>query len=46
MDWRWVERLGNDFDGNRKMCRKEVKRVRERERARDEMLKDENGQIL
>ena len=40
-DWRWGERLGNDFEGNKKMFRKEVKRVR-----RDEMVKDVNFQIL
>ena len=45
-DWRWGERLGNDFEGNKKMFWKEVKRVRKGEQARDEMVKDVNGQIL
>ena len=27
-DWRWGERLGKDFEGNKKMFRGEVKRVR------------------
>ena len=45
-DRRWGERLGNDFEGNRKMFWKEVKRVRKGEQARDEMVKDVNGQIL
>ena len=42
----WRERLGNDFEGNKKMFWKEVKRVRNGEQARDEMAKDVNGQIL
>ena len=45
-DRRWGERLGNDFEGNKKMFGKEVKRVRKGERAREEMVKDVNGQIL
>ena len=45
-DRRWGERLGNDFDGNKKMYWKEVKRMRKGEQARDEMVKDVNGQIL
>ena len=45
-DWRWGERLGNDFEGNKKMFWKEVKRVSKGEQARDEMVKDVNGQIL
>ena len=45
-DWRWGERLGINFEGNKKMLWKEVKRVRKGEQARDEMLKDVNGQIL
>ena len=44
-DQRWGERLGNDFEGNKKMFWKEVKRVRKR-KARDEMVKDVNGQIM
>ena len=40
------ERLGNDFEGNKKMFWKEGKRVRKREQAREEMVKDVNGQIL
>ena len=45
-DWRWGERLGNDFEGNKNMFRKEVKRVRKGEQAREEMVKDVNGQIF
>ena len=43
-DWQWGERLRNDFEC--KMFWKEVKRVRKGEQARDEMVKDVNGQIL
>ena len=45
-DQQWGERLGNDFEGNKKMFCKEVKRVRKVEQAREEMVKDVNGQIL
>ena len=45
-DRRWEERLGNDFEGNKNMFWKEVKRVRKCEQAREEMVKDVNGQIL
>ena len=45
-DWRWEERLGNDFQVNKKMYWREVKRVRKSEQARDEMVMDVNGQIL
>ena len=45
-DHRWGERLGNDFEGNKKMFWKEVKRVRKGEQAREEMVKDVSGQIL
>ena len=40
-DRRWEERLGNDFEGNKKMFWKEVKRVR-----KDEQEMDGNAQIL
>ena len=43
---RWGERLGNDFEGNKKMFWKEVKRVRKGEQTRKEMVKDVNSQIL
>ena len=46
MDWRWGERLGNVFEGNKKMFWKEVKRVRKGEQARDEIIKVVNCQIL
>ena len=46
VDRRWGERLGNDFEGNKKMFWKEVKQVRKGEQAREEMVKDVNGQIL
>ena len=42
-DRRWGERLGNDFEGNKKMFWKEVKRVRKGEQAREEILKDVHG---
>ena len=45
-DRRCGERLWNDFEGDKKMFWKEVKRVRKGEHARDEMVKDVNGQIL
>ena len=38
--------MWNDFESNKKMFWKEVKRVRKGEQARDEMVKDVNGQIL
>ena len=31
--------MGNDFDGNKKMFWKEVKRVRKGEQAREEMVR-------
>ena len=37
-DWRWGERLGNDFEGNKKMFWEEVKRVRKGEQASEEMV--------
>ena len=45
-DRRWGERLENNFEGNKKMFWKEVKRVRKGEQKREEMVKDVNGQIL
>ena len=45
-DRRWREGLVNDFEGNKKMFWKEVQRVRKGEQAREEMVKDVNGQIL
>ena len=44
-DWRWGERFGNDLEGNKKMVWKEVKGVRKGDQARDEIIKDVNGQI-
>ena len=38
--------MENDFEGNKNMFWKEVKQVRKCEQARDEMIKDVNGQIL
>ena len=40
------ERLGNDFEGNKNMFWKEVKRVRKCQQARDKIINYENGQIL
>ena len=45
-DRRWGERLGNDFEGNKKMFWKEVKLIRKGEQARDQIVTDVNGQIL
>ena len=45
-DWRWGERFGNDFEGNKNMFWKEVKLMREGERENNEMVKDVDGQIL
>ena len=42
----WERDLWNDFEGDKKIFWKEVKRVRKSELARDEMEKDVNGQIL
>ena len=38
--------MGNNFEGNKKIFWKEVKRVKTGEQARDEVAKDVNGQIL
>ena len=46
VDRRWGERLGNDFEGNKKMFWKEAKRVRKGEQGRDVTVKYVNGQIL
>ena len=44
---RWGERLGNDFECNKKVALlKVVKRVRKGEQARNEMVNYVNGQIL
>ena len=40
------KRLGNYFEGNKNMFWKEVKRAKKVEQARDEMVKDVNGQIF
>ena len=45
-DRRWGVRFGNDLEGNKNMFWKEVKRVRKCKQAREEKLKDVNGQIL
>ena len=37
-DWRRGERLGKDFEGNKNMFWKEVKRIRKGEHARHEMV--------
>ena len=39
-DWRWGERLWNNFEGNKRMFWKEVNRVKKGEQAIDEMVKD------
>ena len=45
-DRRWGERLGNDFEGNKKMFWKEVQRDKGKGEQTREMVKDVNGQIL
>ena len=45
-DRQWGGRLGNDFEDNKKMFWKEVRRVRKGEQTTEEMVKDVNGQIL
>ena len=45
-DRRWGKRLGNDFEGNKKMFWKEVQRVKKGEQSRDEVENYINGQIL
>ena len=45
-DRQWGEQLGNNFEGNKKMFWKGVKPVRKGEQAREEMIKDVNGQTL
>ena len=40
VDWQLGERLGNHFQGNKKMFWKEVKRVRKAEQGRDKMVKN------
>ena len=37
-DRRWGERLGNNFEGNKKMFWEEVEQVRKGEQAREEIL--------
>ena len=44
--WRWEGRFGNDFEENKKMFYKEVKRSRKGEKTRDEMLEGVHGLIL
>ena len=41
----WGERLGNNFEGNKKTFWKEVKQVRKGEQAREMMVKVVKGQI-
>ena len=45
-DWRLGERLADDFEGNKKMFWKEVKGVKKGEQAREETVKNVNGQIV
>ena len=45
-DWRWGERLGNDFEGNKKIFWKEVKQVKKGEQVRNVTVKNVNIQIL
>ena len=45
-DARWGRRLCQNFEGNKKMFWKEVKRVRKGETGKEEVVKDGNGQLL
>lgn len=45
-DWRWGQKLGENYEQNKKMFWKEVKRVKRGESRREEAVKDENGQLL
>ena len=45
-DWRWGQKLGVNYEVNKKMFWKELKRVRKVESRREEMVKDENGQLV
>ena len=45
-DSQWGERLGNEFDGNKKLFCKVVIPVRKRVQERDEIVMNANGQIL
>ena len=45
-DWRWGQKLGENYERNKKMFWKEVKRVRKGESRREEAVKDENGELL
>ena len=38
--------MGNNFEGNKKIFRNEIKRMKKGEQARDEMVKYMNGQTL
>ena len=38
--------MGKDFEGNKNMFWKQVKRVRKGQQVREEMVKDVNGQTL
>ena len=43
---RWGELVWNDFEGNKTMFWKHLKRIMKAEQARDERVEDKNGQIL
>ena len=45
-DWRWGQKIGENFEQNKKMFWKEVKRLRKGESGREETVKDANGYLL
>ena len=45
-DARWGRRLGENFEENKKMFWKEVKRVRNGENGREDAVKEVNGSLL
>ena len=45
-DWRWGQKIGENFEQNKKMFWKEVKRLRKGESGREETVKDASGNLL
>ena len=45
-DWRWGQKIGENFEQNKKMFWKEVKRLRKGESGKEETVKDANGNLL
>ena len=45
-DWRWGEKLVEDFTTNKRMFWRKVKRTRNGVEVREECVKDGNGRVL